>query len=118
MMSRTSVANSLDSAATTWSNLVLWHVMLLVGNCTSTCTNQTSESTGQKGGIFTETAVIVAGTGGGVCSSGGWMAGTSDIVRSLVGPQLGQSEQDSEGHLGHQSDNKLLNVHLNRLCTE
>ena len=46
------------------------------------------------------------------------MAGTPDIVRSLVGPQLGQSEQDSEGHLGHQSDNKLLNVHLNRLCTE
>ena len=46
------------------------------------------------------------------------MAVTSDIVRSLVGPQLGQSEQDFEGHLGHQSDKKLLNVHLNRLCTE
>lgn len=46
------------------------------------------------------------------------MAGTPDIVRSLVGPQLGQSEQDSKGHLVHQSDNKLLNVHLNQLCAE
>jgi len=54
------------------------------------------------GGILMETAVIEAGTGGGACSSGGWMAGESDIMRSLVGWQLGQSKQDSEGRQGHQ----------------
>ena len=42
-----------------------------------------------------------AGTGGGACSSDSWTAWVSDIVRSLVGRQLGQSEQDSEGHQGH-----------------
>ena len=35
------------------------------------------------------------------------MAGASDIVRSLVGQQLGQSKQDSEGRQGHQYDGKL-----------
>ena len=30
-----------------------------------------------KGGILMETAVIEVGTGGGACSSGGWMAGAS-----------------------------------------
>ena len=62
MMSRTSVANSLERAATTWSNLVRWLVILRVANFASTCANQTSGSTGQKGGILTETAVTVAGT--------------------------------------------------------
>ena len=82
MMSRTSVANSLESAAMTWSNFVRWLVMFRVANCTSTCANQTSGSTGQKGGIFTETVVTEAGTGSGACSSGGWTAGASDIMRS------------------------------------
>ena len=45
------------------------------------------------------TAKLAEGGGGGACSSGGWTAGASDIVRSLVGRQLGQSEQDSEGHI-------------------
>ena len=41
------------------------------------------------------TAELAEGGGSGACSLGGWRAGTSDIVRSLVGRQLGQSEQDS-----------------------
>ena len=82
MMSRTSVANSFESAAMTWSNFVRWLVMFRVANCASTCANQTSGSAGQKGGIFTETAVTEAGTGSGACSSGGWTAGASDFVRS------------------------------------
>ena len=76
--------------------------MFRVANCASACANQTSGLVGQKGGIFTETAVTKAGTGSGACSSGGWTAGASDIVRSLVRRQLGHSEQDSEGRPGHQ----------------
>ena len=112
MMSRTSVANSLDSAATTWSNRVLWLVMLQVANCALTCANQTSGSVGQKGGILMETVATEAGTGGGACSSGSWTTGASDIVRSLVGRQLGQSEQDSEGRPGHQYNDRRYKIEL------
>ena len=59
---------------------------------------------------MTKTAVTEAGTGGGACSSGGWTAGASDIVRSLVGRQLGQSEQDSEGRPGHQYNDRRYKI--------
>ena len=62
-MSRISVANSLERAATTWSNFVRWLVMFRVANCASTCANQTRGSAGQKGGILIDTAVTVAGAG-------------------------------------------------------
>ena len=116
MMSQTSVANSLDSAAMTWSNCVLWLVMLRVANCASTCANQTKGSAGQKGGILTETAATEAGTGDGACSSSGWTAGASDIVRSLVGRQLGQSKQDSEGRQGHQYNDRRRRATLPIIC--
>ena len=112
MMLRTSVANLLDSAATTWSNRVLWLVMLRVANCASTCAKQTTGSAGQKGGILTETAVTEAGTDSGACSSGGWTAGASDIVRSLVGRSWGRAKQDSEGRPGHQYNDRHYKIEL------
>ena len=45
------------------------------------------------------TAELAGGGSGGACSSGGWMAGASDIVRSLVRRQLEQSEQESTPYI-------------------
>ena len=59
-----------------------------------------------------ETVATEAEIGGGGCSSGGWTTGASDIVRSLVGQQLEQSEQDSEGRPGHQYNNRRYIIEL------
>ena len=56
--SRTSVAASGDSAATTWANFVACFVMPLTVNWASTWANQSSGSAGQKGGILTVTEFV------------------------------------------------------------
>ena len=59
MRSRTSVANSGESDATTYSYFVLWVVMPRVLNWAFTWANHTSGSAGQKGGSFKLTAEMV-----------------------------------------------------------
>ena len=62
MRSRTSVANSGASDATTYSNFVLCCVIPLVANCASTWANHRSGSLGQNGGSLRLTAAMRAGS--------------------------------------------------------
>ena len=61
MRSRTSIANSGERDATTWSNIVFWVVILWVSNFASAWANHTSRSAGQNGGSLMLTATITGG---------------------------------------------------------
>ena len=72
MRSCTSWANSDNSEATIWSNLVFWAVIPWVLNWALTCANQsyqTCRSADQNGGMFRLTVAVI-----------GWASPSSDIV--------------------------------------
>ena len=52
------------------------------------------------------------GGGAGACSLGGWTAHASGIMQSLVGRQLGQTKQDSEGRPSRRYNDRRYKIEL------